>query len=46
MSSIFPQIDGLSRISTAAYYAIESIDDAEAYLEQPVLGSRLLNLAF
>ena len=38
---IFPQIDGLARSSTAAYFAIRSIDEAKAYLEHPVLGSRL-----
>lgn len=38
---IFPQIDGLARSSTAAYYAIKSVDEAKAYLEHPVLGPRL-----
>ncbi|MGB5201603.1 MAG: DUF1810 domain-containing protein [Sedimenticolaceae bacterium] len=38
---IFPQIDGLARSSTASYFAIRSIDEAKAYLEHPVLGSRL-----
>lgn len=38
---IFPQIDGLARSSTAAYYAIKSLDEARSYLDHPVLGSRL-----
>jgi uncharacterized protein (DUF1810 family) len=38
---IFPQIDGLARSPTAAYYAIKSLDEAKAYLEHPILGSRL-----
>lgn len=39
---IFPQLDGLGRSSTAKHYAIKSLDEAEAYLAHPVLGSRLL----
>lgn len=38
---IFPQLDGLARSSTARYYAIKSRNEAVAYLEHPVLGSRL-----
>ena len=38
---IFPQIKGLGRSSTAQYYAISCIDEAKAYLEDDVLGSRL-----
>lgn len=38
---IFPQIAGLGYSSTAQFYAIESLDEAAAYLQHPVLGSRL-----
>lgn len=38
---IFPQIKGLGRSSTAQYYAISSLDEARAYLEDKLLGSRL-----
>ena len=39
---IFPQIDGLGRSSTARFYAIKSLKEAEAYLGHPVLGTRLV----
>ena len=38
---IFPQITGLGRSATAHQYAISSLNEARAYLEHPVLGSRL-----
>lgn len=38
---IFPQIEGLGFSPTAAYYSIKSIDEARAYLADPVLGARL-----
>lgn len=38
---IFPQLDGLAFSSTAKYYAIKSLAEAEAYLEHPILGPRL-----
>jgi uncharacterized protein (DUF1810 family) len=38
---IFPQIEGLGRSETARTYAISSREEAEAYLEHPVLGARL-----
>ena len=38
---IFPQIMGLGRSCNAAYYAIRSMEEAEAYLADPVLGKRL-----
>ena len=38
---IFPQIEGLGRSETARMYAISSREEAEAYLEHPVLGPRL-----
>lgn len=39
---VFPQIEGLGRSSTAQHYAIKSIAEARAYLNDPVLGTRLL----
>ncbi|MDR3692030.1 MAG: DUF1810 domain-containing protein [Fimbriimonas sp.] len=39
---VFPQIRGLGRSSTAVFYSIGSIAEAQAYLEHPVLGPRLL----
>ena len=38
---IFPQLAGLGRSPTAQYFAIASLDEARAYLEHPLLGSRL-----
>lgn len=39
---IFPQLDGLGKSETAKFYAIKSIKEAVAYLNHPVLGTRLL----
>ena len=38
---VFPQLAGLGRSSTARRYAISSLDEARAYLDDPVLGERL-----
>ena len=38
---IFPQIKGLGRSPTSIEYAISSRDEAQAYLQHPVLGPRL-----
>ena len=38
---IFPQIHGLGSSPMAQQYAIRSLSEAVAYLEHPVLGSRL-----
>jgi uncharacterized protein (DUF1810 family) len=38
---IFPQIQGLGFSEMSRYYAIEDLREAEAYLQHPVLGSRL-----
>jgi uncharacterized protein (DUF1810 family) len=38
---IFPQIAGLGSSSTAARYAISSLDEARAYLRHELLGPRL-----
>jgi uncharacterized protein (DUF1810 family) len=39
---IFPQIRGLGYSSTAQFYAIEDAAEAQAYVQHPVLGPRLL----
>lgn len=38
---IFPQIKGLGRSGTAQFYAIQNWEEAKAFLEHPLLGSRL-----
>jgi uncharacterized protein (DUF1810 family) len=38
---IFPQIKGLGTSPTAQKYAITGIDEAKAYLDNPLLGFRL-----
>jgi uncharacterized protein (DUF1810 family) len=42
---VFPQIAGLGFSELSRYYAIGSLDEARAYLEDPVLGSRLRDCA-
>ena len=39
---IFPQLAGLGRSPTAIAYAIQSADEARAYLAHPLLGARLV----
>ena len=38
---VFPQLDGLGRSTTAKRYAIKSREEAQAYLNHPLLGTRL-----
>jgi uncharacterized protein (DUF1810 family) len=38
---IFPQIAGLGHSAMAQRYAIESLGEAKAYLDHPLLGNRL-----
>jgi uncharacterized protein (DUF1810 family) len=38
---IFPQLRELGRSPTAKFYGIVSLDEARAYLDHPLLGSRL-----
>ncbi len=38
---IFPQVQGLGFSSTSRHYAIRDLGEAAAYLQHPVLGSRL-----
>lgn len=42
---IFPQIQGLGMSSIAQYYAIESLEEAKAYLQEPTLRARLLEIS-
>ena len=39
---VFPQIAGLGRSQMSQRYAIDSLEEARAYLDHPVLGPRLL----
>ena len=38
---VFPQLEQLGRSSTAKYYGIKNIQEAQEYLMHPILGSRL-----
>jgi uncharacterized protein (DUF1810 family) len=38
---IFPQLRGLGSSATAQHFAIDSLDEARAYLAHPLLGTRL-----
>ena len=38
---IFPQIKGLGMTGTSQHFAISSVEEAKAYLAQPLLGTRL-----
>lgn len=38
---IFPQIAGLGSSPTSQHYAIQSLGEAQAYFEHPILGARL-----
>ena len=38
---VFPQLESLGRSATARFYGLESVDEARAYLDQPILGARL-----
>ena len=40
---VFPQLDGLGSSATARYYAIKSLDEAQSYLNHPVLGAVCVN---
>ena len=42
---IFPQVAGLGRSTMAEYYAIRSREEAMAYIEDPVLGKRLIEIS-
>ncbi|KAF2333839.1 DUF1810 domain-containing protein [Flavobacterium daemonense] len=42
---IFPQIKGLGKSNIANYYAIADLEEAEAYLNHPVLAKHLIEIA-
>ena len=42
---IFPQLKGMGHSPTSRYYAIQSFTEANEYLNDPVLGPRLLRLS-
>ena len=42
---IFPQLQGLGHSATSQYYAIRSLDEARAYLQDPYLGGNLLEIS-
>lgn len=42
---IFPQLTALGRSATAKRYGIADLDEARAYLADPVLGARLVEAA-
>mgnify|MGYP002655855517 CR=1 FL=1 len=41
---MFPQIQGLGRSTMAQSYAIADLEEAQAYLQNPILAARLENL--
>lgn len=42
---IFPQIKGLGHSEKAQFYAIQSAEEAKAYLAHPILGMRLQEIS-
>ena len=42
---IFPQLKGLGFSSMAEYYGIDGIDEARAYMKDPVLSARLIEIS-
>ena len=38
---IFPQLKGLGKSGNSHYYGIDNLEEAKAYLQHPVLGTRL-----
>jgi len=42
---IFPQVKGLGQSEMANYYGINSLDEATAYLEHPVLRKHLVEIS-
>ena len=41
---IFPQLSGLGFSSMATHYALKNLQEAEAFLQHPVLGPRLVEI--
>jgi uncharacterized protein (DUF1810 family) len=42
---IFPQVKGLGFSETSKFYAIEDLEEAAAFLKDPVLGKRLVQIS-
>ncbi len=42
---IFPQLKGLGSSETAQYFAIKDLNEATAYLQHPILGKHLIEIA-
>jgi len=42
---IFPQLKGLGYSSNAVFYGIDGLEEATAYLQDPVLGARLIGIS-
>jgi len=41
---IFPQLGGLGYSETSRFYAIKNIDEAQTYLDHPILGKHLIEI--
>lgn len=41
---IFPQLKGLGRSAMSEFYGISGMEEARAYLKDPVLGARLIEI--
>ena len=41
---IFPQLKGLGRSSTSEYYGLSGIKEAQAYLSDPIMKARLIEI--
>ena len=44
MWDIFPQIIGLGQSKTSIYYSIKNLEEAKAYMEEPVLREHMLSV--
>ncbi len=42
---IFPQLAGLGHSHNAVYYGIRGVEEAQAYLDHPLLGARLIEIS-
>ncbi|HRH40382.1 MAG TPA: DUF1810 domain-containing protein [Pyrinomonadaceae bacterium] len=42
---IFPQIAGLGFSSTSRFYAVKDVNEAQEYLNHPILGKRLIEIS-
>lgn len=42
---VFPQLAGLGRSSTAKYYGIADLQEAQDYINDPLLGARLVEIS-